>query len=240
MEIYNDDCFNILPKLEKDSVDLVVVDLPYNQTACKWDNGIDLNKMWIELKRVCKPNTTFCFFTTTKYGVDLINSNPKWFRYDLVFEKTNAVGFLSANKMPLRIHEMIYIFGKPSGGKKIYNAQKTLGKPYIKINNQPDNKECVYGKIDRTNTINDGSRHPKSIVKATSAYRNTILHPTQKPTALIDFLIKSYSNEGDTIMDFTMGSGTTAVCCKNLNRNFIGVELNKEFYDKAVKRLSEI
>ena len=109
MELYNDDCFNILPNI-KHKIDLVVVDLPYGQTQADWDIAIDLDKMWKQLKAICKETCIYCFFTTTKYGIDIINSNRKWFRYDIVWEKSNSVGFLNANKQPLRKHEMIYIF----------------------------------------------------------------------------------------------------------------------------------
>ena len=109
-KLFNDDCFNVFEKMDKDTVDMVLVDLPYGQTDCEWDIQIDLNKMWKELKRICKGKCQFVFFTTTKYGIDLINSNKRYFKYDLVWEKHQAVGFLSCNKMPLRAHEMIYIF----------------------------------------------------------------------------------------------------------------------------------
>jgi len=240
MELYNKDCFNVFPKIQNNTIDLVVVDLPYNQTACEWDVGFDLNLMWIELKRICKPNTTFCFFTTTKFGNKLINSNPKWFRYDLVMEKSKAVGFLSSKKMPLRSHEMIYIFGNPSGGKKIYNVQKTQGaKPYDKgIHSSSAN---IYGlDINETAEIEkkniDGSRFPRSVMKTCSSNVN-LFHPTQKPVEILEFLIKSYSNEGDTVLDFCMGSGSTGEASKKNSRFFIGIEMNKEYFDKASKRL---
>ena len=109
-KLFNDDCFNVFEKIDKDTVDMVLVDLPYGQTVCDWDIQIDLNKMWKELKRICKGKCQYVFFTTTNYKIELINSNKRYFKYDLVWEKHNAVGFLSCNKMPLRAHEMIYIF----------------------------------------------------------------------------------------------------------------------------------
>jgi len=128
MELYNNDCFEILPEIKDGSVDLVVVDLPYAQTACKWDCLIDLDRMWKELKRCCKRDCVYVFFCTTKFGYKLIQSNERWFRYDLVWEKSRKVGFLSANKMPLRKHEMMYVFKEQQG---TYNPQKTEGKRYI-------------------------------------------------------------------------------------------------------------
>lgn len=471
--LYNDDCFNVFKKIEDNTIDLFVLDLPYankkfgNCTACKWDTPIDLTKMWVELKRIMKPHAVLVFFCNVKFGFALIQSNPKWFRYDLIWKKSRKVGFLSANKMPLRQHENIYIFkeylgtynpqkteGKPykskphdlgktyfRGGQKSYmcegtenkgdrhptsileneemleeetheslyvfnekkatfNPQKTEGnKPYkrrghkkVKAGDNPygeqagdnggednkgerhpsslldegqikgyyrnedgkpstsviehenmyifnekkatynpqktrghksrdrsENKKCiidgVYGEVDTEKGNNtDDTRHPTSIVelqtieeedhenmyifnssKATynpqkvklekpvitkrkgnkidsvygeikedevSVYKDrhpssivvpeyngeTIiqannpkksLHRTQKPVTLIEWLIKSYSNEGDTVMDFTMGSGSTGVACHNTNRKFIGVEMNEEIYNIATERIEK-
>jgi site-specific DNA-methyltransferase (adenine-specific) len=213
------------------------VDLPYGQTACKWDTIIDMEKMWIELKRICKGNAHIVFFTTTKFGNKLINSNEKWFRYDLVWEKSLLLGFMSANKMPLRKHEMIYVFGKPSGGKKTYNPQKTPGEPFIVPERKYGGKTDIYGNSGRPTYNNiTGDRHPVSIQKFSNKKPN--LHPTQKPVEACEWLIKSYSNEGDTILDFTMGSGSTGVACKNTNRKFIGIEMDEEIFKTAEKRIN--
>lgn len=238
MEIYNDDCLNILPKLGEDSVDLVLVDLPYGCTKCAWDIQIDLQKMWTELKRVCKSNTTYCFFTTSKFGYELIKANPKWFKYDLVWEKTSALGFLSANKMPLRAHEMIYIFGNPIGGKKTYNPQKTMGKkPYI--HKSMGALYEGYGNHQRvTSKSIDGSRYPRSVFKFMNLLGNKASnHPTAKPVELLEWLVRSYSNENDTVLDHTMGSGSVGIACKNSNRKFVGIEMNFEIFEIAKKRL---
>ena len=142
-KLYNDDCFNVFPSIPNKSVDLVLVDLPYGQTACKWDVEIDLKLMWENLKRICKDNCQYVFFTTVRFGNKLINSNQSWFRYDLVWEKSNSVGFLCANKMPLRSHEMIYIFNQPKKPKlefdRTYNPQKKPGKPYNRKANKIKN-----------------------------------------------------------------------------------------------------
>jgi site-specific DNA-methyltransferase (adenine-specific) len=241
MEIYNDDCFNIFPKIADNSIDLFILDLPYankkfgNCTYYAWDTPIDLNKMWIEIKRMMKPDAIIAFFCNTRFGFALIESNPKWFRYDLVWEKSKAVGFLDANRNPLRAHEMIYIFKKKGG---TYNPQKTEGEPY-KTNRAKDqcDNEGIYRKLKRTNKGNNkGERYPRSVLKFKSVSKG--LHPTQKPTELCEWLIKSFSNEGDTVMDFTMGSGSTGEACKNTNRHFIGVEKDNEIFKKAEKRLS--
>jgi DNA modification methylase len=325
MELYNDNCFNIFPEIQDNHVDLFILDLPYankkfgNCTACKWDTPIDLKKMWEEIKRIMKPNATIVHFCNTKFGWTLIESNPKWFRYDLIWKKSKKVGFLSANKMPLRQHENIYVFSNnnitysKNGKYGTYNPQKVQGEPYkvkegksknVKgslsrgheviskeyenkgdrhptsiIEIEPDHENIYvfkdkqgtynpqksegkpyicsrggtgyYGELGEdytTNALteNKGDRHPTSIIEPN--IENTILeyknphktiHRTQKPVDLVEWLIKSYSNEGHVVMDFCMGSGTTGVACKNLNRKFIGVEMDKEIYDKAYKRINE-
>ena len=478
MDLYNDDCFNVFPKLKDKSIDLFVLDLPYGQTACKWDSCIDLTKMWVQIKRIMKPNAVILFYCTTKFGYKIIQSNEKWFRYDLIWKKSRKVGFLSANKMPLRQHENIYVFsddthenktdinnernkelrsyaekvkkyiGKslkiidkkignqgihhfysftstqfgipteetynklielyninemegfidyktlkskwekhPPKPETTYIPQKTEGKPYkngavknpnnvyritkekgtiIKTDRHPTsiieheniyvfsdadddlenkkNKELrsyaekvkkyigkslkiidkkignqgihhfysftstqfgipieknynklieiykinemegfidyntlkskwddemvntynpqktegkpykpnrktetnVYGTIKLTNDENKGDRHPTSIYPETIettilAHNNPVksLHRTQKPTSLCEWLIKTYSNEGDTVMDFTMGSGTTGEACKNTKRKFIGVEMDKDIFKVAKDRLDK-
>tara|TARA_R110001592_G_scaffold53921_4_gene165334 strand:+ start:1874 stop:3169 length:1296 start_codon:yes stop_codon:yes gene_type:complete len=424
IQLFNDDCFNVFPKLEPKSVSLFVLDLPYNITACKWDKEvIPLDKMWENIKRVMKPDGIVVMFCTTKFGYSLIHSNPKWFRYDIIWKKSRKVGFLNANKMPLRQHENIYIFkeelgtynpqkteGKPyksKGGNTrtssannrdvlvqtpidnkgdrhptsiieheniyifkeqlgTYNPQKTEGKPYKRqggllpasainsdvvlqtpmdnkgdrhptsiieheniyifkeqlgtynpqkvagtpykvkggnlkpltlyargVNNQeiiqtpitnngdrypssiidheniyifkdklgtynpqktkgkPYNRvkdgidePCAYGEIDRLGTNNvSGDRHPSSLINyegdTVVAYNNPSksVHKTQKPVELCEWLIKTYSNEGETIMDFTMGSGTTGVACLNTKRKFIGVEKDEEIFKIAEERI---
>jgi site-specific DNA-methyltransferase (adenine-specific) len=186
--------------------------------------------MWIELKRICKSDCIYIFFCTTKFGYKLIQSNEKWFRYDLVWEKSRKLGFLHANKMPLRKHEMIYVFANHT--KLTYNPQKTAGKPYIR-----DREDCwnIYGKVKKVSTDNKGDRHPTTILKFNNHVK--ALHRTQKPVDLCEWLIKTYSNESDNVLDFTMGSGTTGVACINTNRNFIGVEMDEKIFKVARHRL---
>tara|TARA_R110000787_G_scaffold179122_1_gene290857 strand:+ start:3945 stop:4811 length:867 start_codon:yes stop_codon:yes gene_type:complete len=286
MELYNDDCFNVFPKIADKSIDLFLLDLPYankkfgNCTACKWDTPVDLQKMWIEIKRTMKPTSMVVFFCNTKFGFALIESNPKWFAYDLIWKKSRKVGFLSANKQPLRQHENIYIFKDKTG---TYNPQKTEGKPYKNgaHNNTPNNVYGIYKK--EKGSIIKTDRHPTSIIeiepeiKDKSCYQvhkdiqyaktradpkgleprhptsvidleDTILefnnphkpqHRTQKPVDLCEWLIKTYTNEGDVVCDFTMGSGTVGVACKNINRKFIGVERDEDIYKIAVERINQ-
>ena len=236
--IYNADCMDVFPLIEDEAVDMVLVDLPYGQTACNWDSEIDLAEMWVQLKRICKPNANIVFFCTTRFGNKLINSNEKWFRSDLVWEKTNVCGFLSAKKIVLRKHEMVYLFGKPSAGGKTYNPQITSGHKPFNVGETKIPKGDVYGKTISPPHSNDGTRYPTSIQKF--SYDKNKLHRTQKPVAMCEWLIKSYSNEGDVVLDFTMGSGSTIVAAKNTGRRYIGVEMNDEIFEIATNRLREV
>jgi DNA modification methylase len=217
-------------------VNMVLVDLPYGQTKCKWDCEIDLAEMWFQLKRVCKPNSNIVFFCTTKFGYQLIKSNEKWFRYDLVWEKPKVSGFLSAKKLQLRKHEMIYVFGKPFINGKTYNPQMTIGKPYHKKENA---SACdLYGDHKRLPYLcKDGKRYPTSIQSV--GFDREKLHRTQKPIALCEWLIKTYSNEGDVVLDFTMGSGSTGLACQNTGREFIGIEMDEQIFKIAEERLNQ-
>ena len=193
--------------------------------------------MWENLLKITKKSCVFIFFCTAKFGYNLIHSNPSYFRYDLVWKKNIPVGFLSANKIPLRKHELMYVFSKQNGGKKTYNPQKTIGKPYV------DNKKIKTAGLYQLKNFkstpinNKGDRYPVSILEFKTDKKK--IHPTQKPVSLCEWLVKSYSNEGETILDFTMGSGTTGVACINTGRKFIGVEMDKEIYETAKKRLKE-
>jgi site-specific DNA-methyltransferase (adenine-specific) len=233
--LYNGDCLEVMPTLKTNSVDMVLVDLPYGQTACSWDSVIDLDKMWIELERICKPNANIVFFCTTKFGYQLIKSKEKWFRSDIVWEKTMAQGFMSAKKAILRKHEMVYLFGKPSASGKTYNPQKTTGhKPGFRTAYTLKNAN-VYGSTGCYYKSWDDTRFPTSIQKF--GYDKKKFHRTQKPLDLCEWLVKTYSNELDVVMDFTMGSGSTGVACKNTKRNFIGIEKDQEIFNIAKERL---
>jgi site-specific DNA-methyltransferase (adenine-specific) len=231
MEIYNEDCFETLKRIKDNSVDLFLLDLPYGQTSNKWDVEIDLNNMWKEIKRTLKKDGIVALFCTTKFGITLINSNKKWFKYDLVLEKTKGVGFLCSNKRPLRNHEMIYIFKERQG---TYNPQMTEGKPYIRKEKEKS-ISSNYGSERLLKTINKGERHPLSIQKFKNPSKP--LHPTQKSLECLEWLIKTYSNENDLIVDFTMGSGSTGEACQNTKRKFIGCEKDKEIFEIAKNRL---
>jgi len=369
MDIHNLDCFEYFKKVADKSVNLFVLDLPYTTTnwgkttACKWDTPIDLEKMWKEIKRIMKKNAVIIFFCNTKFGFNLIQSNQKWFKYDLIWKKSRKVGFLSANKMPLRQHENIYIFKKEGGTynsqleegephnrhkykghnttdtyynvslpfnvkenkgtrhptsvlemgedseniyifKKesgTYNSQLEEGEPYKKkavkkekqeiyndgkellrtsIENkgtrhptsvleqgedseniyifkkesgtynpqleegEPYNKnwkgkanESAYGNFNVALIENKGTRHPTNILEYDNPTKS--LHKTQKPTDLLEWLIKSYSNEGDLVCDFTFGSGSTAIACLNTKRRFTGCERDTDIFNIAKQRIEK-
>jgi len=241
--IHHDDCFNILPRIEKKSVNLVVVDLPYGETVYDWDKQIDLDKMWVELKRVGTNNCIYAFFCSTRYGAELINSNPTWYAYDLVWKKTQAVGFLNANVCPLRSHEMIYIFkkkNKPKGCKNVYNPQKTKGEPYTRKENltKTKNHPDPYGKRrgQKREVNNEGDRFPISVLEFRKERKTG--HITEKPLELCEWLINSYSNQGDLVLDFCMGSGTTCVACINTKRDYIGVEMTEKWFKVSSDRIA--
>lgn len=240
MQLLKGDCLEKMKEIANESVDIVICDLPYGQTSCKWDNKIDIMKLWDELKRIGKPNTPYFFFTTTKFGVELITANPKWFRYDLVWEKTTNCGFLNARKMPMRNHEMIYVFYNK---QPLYDIEKyhTISKPKDNIKAKIQN-QSVYSKFELI--FDNGSRYipplPKSIMRFGYEVNKKYKHKTQKPIALLEWILRYYSKPNDVVLDPTMGSGTTGVASYNLNRNFIGIELDETIYNNAVDRLLEL
>lgn len=235
MQLTNDDCLTALTNIPNKSVNLVIADLPYGQTDNAWDTKIDLNILWQHLKRVGTINCAYIFFTTTKFGFDLIQSNKDWYRYDLVWHKDKPVGFLNAKKMPMRSHEMIYVF---------YNKLPTYN---IKNNHELTkssgyeaalNANCYSNqKLKKMRTTYE-PRLPISVLNFDALNtKNKRHHPTEKPIDLLEWLIRYYSNEGDTILDPTMGSGSTGIACINMKRNFIGIEMDKGIFDVAQERI---
>jgi len=239
MELYNNDCFEILPTLEENTIDLFILDLPYSNkhfgkcTDAAWDNTINLDQMWKEIKRIMKPHAVILFFCNSKLGYSLINSQPKLYRYDLIWQKSKQT-FLNCNKSPLRKHELIYMFNK---NKPTYNPQKTTGHKEYSFGLRPKKSELYKCTIHKEPKSNKTERFPTSILKFNN--ENNTIHPTQKPIKLLEFLIKSYSNIGDVVCDFCMGSGSTGIACINTERSFIGVEKDTEIFKKAEKRINE-
>jgi len=237
------DCLEEMKKLKDDSIDLLFCDLPYNQTSCHWDCAIDLSLFWKEVNRVCKDTTPMFFCCSTKFGVSLINSNPKNFRYDMVWIKSAACGFLNAKKMPMKKHEMVYVFYRKlpfydlSSHKYKFEKEKTVMR---------EREESLYGsESGKIFIYDDDGKLRNSEPRYDPPLPNTILeiksekgkHATQKPIALIEWCLKYYSKEGDTVLDPTAGSGSTGIACKNLNRHFIGIEKDPEIFKVMENRL---
>lgn len=240
LSLYNGDCLELMKKIPAKSIDMILCDLPYGITRCKWDVEIDLEQLWIQYERIIKDNGVICLFAQTKFFIKLVNSNAKLFRYDLVWDKVLVTGFLNANRQPLRQHEQIAIFYKK---QPTYNPQMGIGKPLHgkgKIKSENIKKNNVYGKLYKTPDIRKGSteKYPTSILKFQKIHSSKMMYPTEKPINLLECLIKTYTNENEIVLDNCMGSGTTGIACQNTNRNFIGIEINKETFELAKKRLN--
>ena len=225
------DCLERMKEIPDGSVDMVLADPPYGTTACKWDSVIPLEPMWEQLKRIIKPNGAIVMTASQPFTTTLIASNMKMFSCQWIWEKEQGVNFMLAKKQPMKVHEDVIVFSKK---QPTYNPQMTSGKPYI--SGKGDSGE-VTGSVKKVQTKNNGTRYPRSIQKIN---RETGLHPTQKPVALMEYLIKTYTNEGDTVLDNCMGSGTVGVACKNLNRKFIGIEKDETYFKIAQDRIAAI
>lgn len=236
VKLYQGDCLEVMKDIPDKSIDMILCDLPYGTTQNSWDCIIDVNDLWIEYNRVIKDNGAIALFSQEPFTSQLVMSNPKMFRYDIIWEKTKAGGFLNANRMPLRAHENILIFYKKLPK---YFPQKEEGKPYIKKAITDGDGGC-YGKFSRAGTtnVNEGSRYPRSVIKFSNPNNNS-LHKTQKPVELLEWLIKTYTNEGEAVLDNCMGSGSTGVACLNINRNFIGIELDPTYFQIAKNRIEQ-
>jgi site-specific DNA-methyltransferase (adenine-specific) len=236
IELIHGDCLEEMKKIPDGSIDLVLTDPPYGTTACKWDTCIPFEPMWEQLKRITKKNGAIVLFGSQPFTSSLVMSNVKMFKYEWVWEKTMAGNFLHAQRQPLKKHENISVFYQL---QPTYNPQKVDGKEYTRKGAvSTGNLVPVAGKLTDPNfSITNSGRFPHTVQKFSNG-NNGNVHPTQKPVALMEYLIKTYTNEGETVLDFTMGSGTTGVACKNLNRNFIGIELDKEYFEIAKKRIN--
>ena len=233
-QIFNEDCLEGMKRIPDGSIDCIITDPPYWTTACKWDTVIPFDKMWEQLKRIIKPNGAIVLFGSEPFSSALRMSNLKMYKYDWIWEKSIKTNFLNAKKQPLRRTENISIFSK---WRETYNPQWLQDKnSFTRLWKTETNN---YWKQDRENWwyFQEKTGYPDNILKFTSNDLRKSLHPTQKPVALIEYLIKTYTNEWDTVLDFTMWSWTTAIACINTNRNYIGFELDKWYYDIAQERI---
>ena len=226
------DCLELMKNIPDGSVDLVLTDPPYGITACKWDSVIPFEPMWEQLNRIIKPNGAICLFGSEPFSSTLRMSNIKNFKYDWIWEKEQGANFMLCKYQPYKVHEIVSVFSK---SKHNYFPQMTEGKPYISGKGTSGE---ITGNRPKVQTKNEGKRYPRSIQRFNTE-KTKSTHPTQKPIALLEYLIKTYTNEGETVLDFTMGSGSTGVACINTNRNFIGIELDKGYFDIAEKWINQ-
>lgn len=240
IKLLKGDCLELMKGIPDGSIDMILCDLPYGTTACKWDTIIPFEPLWEQYERIIKSNGAIVLTASQPFTSALVMSNIKRFRYSLVWDKINKyTGSLNANKIPLKRHEDINVFYK---ALPTYNKQYRKGEPYVAKNTKGHGKHTEYGheKDDRI-TINNGLHNPCSIIPIKGDVKTENgLHPTQKPVALMEYLIKTYTNEGDLVLDNTMGSGTTGVACVNLKRNFIGIEKDDKYFEIAEKRINDI
>jgi len=238
MELKQGNCIELMQQLPAESIDLILCDLPYEVTQNQKDKQIPLEPLWKEYKRIIKEKGTIVLTSQFPFTLDLINSNREMFKYDLIWDKVLPSGFLNSNRMPLRSHEHILIFYKKLG---TYNPQFTKGKPSHskgKMTSDTNQNYGDYDKVDNSKKQGD-DKFPNSIISFMKPHPSKALHPTQKSLELFEWLIRTYSNKGDVVLDNCMGSGTTGVACKELGREFIGYELEEEYFRIAEKRINE-
>ncbi|HBQ6911262.1 putative methylase [Klebsiella pneumoniae] len=233
IRLHNADCFDVFPQIASGTVDLVCADIPYGTTQCRWDSVLDLQVMWDQLYRIAKPNAAIVLFSAQPFTSVLVNSNLRDWRSEWIWEKGNATGFLNAKKQPLRAHENIQVFYRR---QPTYNPQFTHGHERRTSKRKTVNSEC-YGKALTLTKYDSTSRYPRDVQFFSSDKQTGNYHPTQKPLALVQYLIETYSNPGDTVLDFTMGSGTAGVACQHTERNFIGIEKDAAIYRTACQRM---
>jgi DNA modification methylase len=236
IKLYKEDCLEVMKTIQDKSIDAIITDPPYGTTACKWDSVIDFDLMWEQLNRIIKPNGAIVLFGSEPFSSALRMSNIKNFKYDWIWNKVNRfTNMLNVNRQPLRIYENISIFYKK---QCTYNKQLREGKPYKTIRTGKSYEGN--GDYKTINGENKGLHNPKNIIdlKADNKKENG-LHPTQKPVELMEYLIKTYTNENETVLDFTMGSGSTGVACVNTNRNFIGIEQDENYFNIAKQRIKD-
>jgi DNA modification methylase len=235
MKLFNGDCLEIMPTLQSQSVDLIIADLPYGTTECSWDSIIPFEPMWQCINHVARPDTAILLFAQAPFDKVLACSNLKDFRHEWIWEKPNATGFFNAKKMPMKAHENILVFYK---SLPTYNPQKTMGHKRAsarKVGTQRQS-EC-YGKDIKITEYDSTERYPRSVIKFSSDKQISNYHPTQKPLALIEYFVRTYSNPNDTVLDFCMGSGTTGVAAQRLGRNFVGIEKEQKYFETAKNRI---
>ena len=241
IELIKGDCLEKMKDIPDKSIDMILCDLPYEITnSCKWDIIIPFDKLWEQYNRIIKDNGAIVLTASNKFHYQLVNSNIDMYRYEWVWEKSQATGHFNAKKRPMTAHEFIDVFYKK---QPTYNPQKTIGhKPINSYTKYLDtvNKTEVYGKCNKEITGGgETDRYPRSVLKFPSDKQTCYLHPTQKPLAMMEYLIKTYTDENELVLDNTFGSCTTGIACMNTGRNFLGIEKDDKYFDLSVNRIKE-
>ena len=252
VDLHCGDCLELMKNIPDGSVDMILCDLPYGTTQCEWDVRIPFEPLWEQYNRIIKPNGAIVLFSAQPFTTDLINSQRKLFRYEIIWEKTQPTGFYNAKKMPLRKHENILVFYK---NLPTYNPIKTIiSTPTGRTRKNSDWKKtsggfvgtCSKEAAEKYSYTDDGTRYPTDIIKFSNwngtLFGNkakTVKHQTTKPVPILEYLIKTYTNEGGVVLDNCMGSGSTGVACVNTNRRFIGIELDDGYFEIAQKRIEQ-
>lgn len=241
-KIYNEDCLMGMQKIDDKSIDMILCDLPYGTTGCKWDAIIPFDKLWEQYKRIIKDNGAIILFAVNPFASNLIMSNPKMYRYEWIWDKTRGSNFQQANFAPMKSHEQILVFSKKPAiytkkGSMVYYPQKTEGKEYISKMGNSGNivRDKGNNSLKKIETKQSG-RYPLSIQ---TFKKDGKIHPTQKPVSLLEYLIRTYTSENELILDNCMGSGSTAIACLKTNRNYIGFENDNTYFELANKRIEE-
>lgn len=233
------DCLELMNRIPDSSIDMVLSDLPYGTTRCRWDAPINLQELWEQYRRVVKENGAIALFSAQPFTTELIGSNKAMYRYEWIWRKTQPSGFMNAKKMPLRAHENIEIFyRKPP----TYNPQMTHGhqrKTATAYGTRESDGSSCYGREERNYTYDSTDRYPVDVLQYSTGDKSKRLHPTQKPVDLLEYLVKTYTNPGETVLDNCMGAGSTGVACLNTGREFVGIELDPEYYQIAKERIEQ-
>ena len=236
-KIYNEDCLEGMKRIPDKSVDMILCDLPYGTTVCKWDTIIPFEPLWEQYERVIKDGGAIILTASQPFTTKLISSNFDWFKYELIWNKVLPTGFAIAKIQPMKQHENVLVFGK---GKVTYNPQMTpreRPRTYNRTHKNYEGSENLQKHDGKARTLTH--YYPRSLLEFSNANNKSKVHPTQKPVALFEYLIRTYTNENETILDNCMGSGTTAIACLNTNRNYIGFELDETYYSLANERIAK-
>ena len=243
VQLYKGDCLELMKTIPSGSVDAIICDPPYGTTACKWDSAIPFDLMWEQLNRIIKPNKAIVLTASQPFTSALVMSNPKLFKYEWIWQKTRFSGNLNATRMPLRAHESVLVFAntkapyypiKTQAPEHLIDKRKNVNPSFVKDGGAYNGSKGFVNIRKK----DDGTRYPTTIQVFKNPNNNS-LHPTQKPVELMEYLIKTYTNENETVLDFTMGSGSTGVACVNTFRKFIGFEIDENYFNIATKRIEE-